>query len=204
MTVKNKISFLKNITIGISLVVIFFSCENNLKEVGKITSYTNIDNRVEDMDMIYTDSGVVKLRLKAPVTINHKDKEEPYKEFPDGIEIFFYKDRDTIIKGYLKGNYAINYENKHLSEVRGNVIVINDKGDTLNTEKLFWDSKDKKIYSDELVRISQQEQVIIGKNGFEADEDFSYYSIKNSSGDISIDNDDKEKDINDTLSENIE
>ena len=137
--------------------------------------------------MVYTDSGVVKIRLKAPLAIIHEDKENPFKEFPKGIEVFFYKDRDTVVQNYLRSNYAINHELKNLTEVRGDVVVVNDKGDTLKTEKLFWDSKKKIIYSEELVRIMQKDQVIIGEDGFEADENFSYYSIKNSSGDINID-----------------
>ena len=168
------------------------SCENNKVDIAKITDQEfNSDNHIEQLDLTYTDSGIVKLKLKAPVAIIHPDKEDPYKEFPNGIEVFFYKDLDTIVQNYLKGNYAINKEGKDLTEVRGNVIVVNVDGDTLKTEKLFWNSKSKKIYSDELVTITQKEQVIIGENGFEADEDFSYYKILNSSGNLAIDQGEK-------------
>jgi len=165
-----------------------FSCENKMSEIDKLTSKDiNTDNHITNIDMIYTDSGIVKLRLKAPITIIHDEKKEPYKEFPEGLEVFFFKDRDTIVENYLKANYGINYGKKDLTEVRGDVVVVNEKGDTLKTEKLFWDSKKKLIYSDELVRIIQKDQVIVGEDGFEADENFSYYKIKNSSGDISVD-----------------
>jgi LPS export ABC transporter protein LptC len=169
-------------------ITMLFSCENKMSEIDKLTSSDiNTDTNVEDLDLIYTDSGIVKLRLKSPLAIIHDDKENKYKEFPKGLEVFFFKDRDTLVENYLKANYGINYEKKELTEVRGDVVVVNDKGDTLKTEKLFWDSKKKKIYSDELVRILQKDQIIIGEDGFEADENFSYYSIKNSSGDISVD-----------------
>ena len=159
-----------------------------MSDIDKLTSSDiNTDNNITDLDMIYTDSGIVKLRLKAPIAIIHEEKDKPYKEFPDGLEVFFFKDRDTIVENYLRANYGINYEKKNLAEVRGDVIVVNEKGDTLKTEILFWDSKKKLIYSDELVRIIQEDQVIIGEDGFEADESFSYYSIRNSSGDISVD-----------------
>lgn len=169
-------------------VVMLFSCENSIQEIDKLNnSKINTDNYILGLDMIYTDSGVVKMRMKAPLAITHDDKKDPYKEFPEGIEIFFYKDRDTIVQNYLIADYAISYTQKKFSEVRGNVIVINENGDTLNTEKMYWDSHNRKIYSDELVRISQSDQVIIGENGFEADEGFSYYKILNSSGKIKID-----------------
>ncbi|MCK5782725.1 MAG: LPS export ABC transporter periplasmic protein LptC [Flavobacteriales bacterium] len=186
MTLKVKEILFKSI-VTLFGVAVLFSCENNIKEVKKLNeTQINTDNNITDLNMIYTDSGIVKLRLISPLAIIHDDKEEPYKEFPKGLEVFFYKDRDTVVQNYLRANYGISYEKKEISEVRGDVIVINDKGDTLRTEKMFWDAKKKLIYSDELVRIIQKEQVIIGEDGFEADESFSYYSIRNSSGDLNI------------------
>jgi LPS export ABC transporter protein LptC len=186
MRLINEIFVIRSIAILFGIAMLF-SCENKMSDIDKLTSAEiNTDNHVSNLDMIYTDSGIVKLRLKAPVAIIHNEKDEPYKEFPDGLEVFFFKDRDTIVENYLKANYGINYEKKDLAEVRGDVVVVNDQGDTLKTERLFWDSKKKIIFSEELVRIIQKDQVIIGEDGFEADESFSYYSIKNSSGDISV------------------
>jgi len=188
----NSNNFIKSIVVLLGIAMLF-SCENKISEIDKLTiKEINTDNHIESLDMIYTDSGIIKLRLKAPLAIIHNEDLEPHKEFPNGLEVFFFKDRDTIVENYLRANYGINYENKDLTEVRGDVIVVNDKGDTLKTEKMFWDSKKKIIYSDELVRIIQKDQVILGEDGFEADENFSYYSIKNSSGDINIE-DEKEK-----------
>jgi len=193
MATVNKIFLIKSIVVLLGITMLF-SCENKISEIDKLTSTEiDVDSKIGNLDMIYTDSGIVKLRLKAPLAIIHQDEKEPFKEFPDGLEVFFFKDRDTIVENYLRSNYGINYEKKNLTEVRGDVIVVNEKGDTLKTEKLFWDSKKKLIYSDELVRIIQKDQVIIGEDGFEADEDFSYYSIKNSSGDISVDDNKEEK-----------
>lgn len=189
----NKIFITRSIVVLLGIAMLF-SCENKMSEIDKLTSSEiNTDNNITNLDMIYTDSGIVKLRLKAPIAIIHDEKDEPYKEFPVGLEVFFFKDRDTVVENYLRANYGINYEKKDITEVRGDVVVVNEKGDTLKTEKLFWDSKKKLIFSEELVRIIQKDQVIIGEDGFEADESFSYYSIKNSSGDISVDDKDEEK-----------
>lgn len=177
----------KSIVVLIGTVMLF-ACENKIKDIDKISEGDiNTDNNITNLDLVYTDSGIVKLRLKAPLAIIHDNKKKPHKEFPNGIEVFFFKDRDTVVANYLKSNYAISYDKEKLTLVKGNVIVVNDKGDTLRTEKLFWDSGKKTIYTDELVRIIQKDQVIIGEGGFEADENFTYYSISNSSGDISVD-----------------
>ena len=62
----------------------------------------------------------------------------------------------------------------------------------LNTEELIWDERSALIYTQELVQITSEKEVIFGK-GFESTPDFSSYKITNVRGNINI----QEK--NDTL-----
>ena len=63
--------------------------------------------------------------------------------------------------------------------------VLNPDGDRLNTEKLIWNKKTKKIHTDEPVQITTAEEVIFGK-GLIAEQDFSKYQIKDITGVINI------------------
>ncbi|MCK5824374.1 MAG: LPS export ABC transporter periplasmic protein LptC [Ichthyobacteriaceae bacterium] len=186
----NKSKILLKSIAAIFMGAMLFSCENDMKKVKEITNTDiNTDNKITELNMVYTDSGIVKLRLLAPIAIIHEGEEKPFREFPEGLEVFFYKDRDTVVENYIKSDYGISWGKEKLAELKGNVIVVNTDGDTIKTEQAFWDSKKKIIYSDKQVRIIQENQEIIGKDGFEADESFSYYTILNSSGDINVDND---------------
>ena len=68
---------------------------------------------------------------------------------------------------------------------KNDVVVVNQKGEQLNTEKLLWDENTGKIYSDEFVKITTPDEIIMGK-GFEANQDFSKYKIFKVTGNITV------------------
>jgi len=48
------------------------------------------------------------------------------------------------VESELRSNYAISYENSDIMEAKENVVVVNKKGETLNTEHLIWEKKTEK------------------------------------------------------------
>ena len=103
---------------------------------------------------------------------------------PKGIDLKFYDDSLNIIST-LTSNYAINRESENIMEARNNVVVVNKKGERLNTEHLIWDQKAKKIYSNEFTKITTQDEILLG-NKFEANEDFTNYKISRVKGNFNI------------------
>ena len=104
-----------------------------------------------------------------------------------GLEIL-YSDSGLVrvkVTSELKAKYAIHYENESKWEAQKDVVVINEKGDQLNTEKLVWNEREEKLTSDEHVKITTAEEIIYGK-GFEANQDFSRYKIFNVKGRITV------------------
>ena len=78
-------------------------------------------------------------------------------------------------------------------EAKRNVVVINEKGDRLNTEHLIWDAITKEIYTKEFVKITTKDETIWG-DGLKANQDFSKYEILNIKGSIAVnDNDETNK-----------
>ena len=57
-----------------------------------------------------------------------------------------------------------------LWELRDDVVVINDKGEKLETELLYWDMKKEIVYSDRYSRLTADENIIEGNNGFKSDQ----------------------------------
>jgi len=178
------ILLIKVITVFIG-VVILSSCKNDIDVINSFTELHNLPSQsVRNLETIYTDSGKIQIKLLAPELKRFSNVEEPYIEFPAGIKVVFY-DKNQEPESQLTAKYAIYSETNELWEARDSVIAINNLGDTLNTELLFWDEKKELIYTNKFVKITTENEVIWGE-GLEANQEFTDWKIKNVKGIIYI------------------
>lgn len=178
-------SFTKSI-VALAAVLFLFSCTNDPSEVKKYSVRDDLPLEVqENLELTYSDSSFSRLKLKAPLAEHYPQLEEPMREFPQGINVKFF---DSFGKedSRMRSDYAIEYVDKNLWHATGDVVVVNKKGEQLNTEELYWDQKDEKIYSDVFVKITTDKEIIMGE-GFEADQNFDNYTINKVTGQIAID-----------------
>lgn len=164
---------------------LFFSCREKIEIVDASLKPEVPTQIVYDFVTSFTDSAVLQLKLKSPLMKYYGKKEVPYADFDEGIEVLFYEGEDKMI-GEITANFARYTKSKGLWEVRENVIAINDEGEKLETELLFWDENKNLIYTDNYVRITQKDQIIMG-NGLESDTKFDHWKIKNVTATIYID-----------------
>ena len=188
----NTQKYFRSIATFILVAVLFLSCQNN--NVDKIRSFSHPPGAPEitasKIEVLYSDSAVVRSRLTAPQVMVYQDEDEPYKEFPDGLQ-FEKFDGNHKTTSYIRADYGKNYEKKGLWELRQNVVAVTEDGDSLKTDVLFWDEKKDMIYSDQFVKFIQQEQIITGI-GFESDLQMKNWRIKNVKGTVVIEVDEKE------------
>jgi len=164
--------------------LLLFSCKNDLKEARLIVSRANVNiEKGRQVEINYSDQGVVRIKAIAP-TATRFNNNKPYFEFSDGIKILFYNQQRSI-ESTLTAKYATAYENSHSMTARDSVVVINNKGEILNTDELIWDEERKIIYSNSFVKIRTQDEIIYG-NGMTANENFTGYVIKNITGTIKV------------------
>ena len=133
----------------------------------------------------YTDSGVVRYFLKAPRLLIFDREKSPYKEFPEGFHLQQF-DKNKKINSELSANYGKNFEKEEKWLATGNVVMVNNKGDTLRTEELIYLIKEDKIYSDKFVNIKKEDQDITGSGGFESDSQMKKWAFKKTSGHIFV------------------
>ena len=166
------------------LLVFLASCENDPVEVNEVTKRDTLPMiTTQNVDLLYTDSARLKTHLTAPLAEDYSGM-IPKQVFPSGVYLRFYDDKGTV-NSSLKADYAERREKEGLMTAKRNVIVVNVKGEQLNTEKLVFDERKRKIYTDAFVKITTAEQVIMG-NGFESDFTFTNYEIKDITGTIML------------------
>lgn len=162
----------------------FLSCKNDPGEVNAITRKDSFPLlTTQNVDLSYTDSARLKMHLTAPVGEDYGGI-VPKTVFPKGVFVEFYDDSGKV-NSSLKADYAERTEQDGITLAKRNVVVVNIKGEQLNTEKLIWDQRKQKIYTDAFVKITTADQVLMG-NGLESDATFTEYEIKDITGTIML------------------
>ncbi len=172
--------------VGLFALLLLGSCENDLKEVERISNQ-KIEDPVDvsyGVKVIYSDSSVVKAQLTTPKML-HFNTKDPYYEFPEGGVLIMY---DSLRKETqrVRSRYAIQRVNSGITELRKNVVATRADGMTLESEELIWDENQKRFYSNLPVTITINDQVSYGTS-FWAREDFSYFEITSQTGDFKFD-----------------
>jgi LPS export ABC transporter protein LptC len=177
--------------LSLFVLLYFASCENDIEVVNNITSATAKQLPLEsgkNVEMLYSDSALVRAKLVTAQMDRYMGKKN-YMEMPKGMLVIFYNNLG-LEENRLKADYGIGYDNgkgaMDKMEAKRHVVVINAKGDKLETEHLIWDATTKQIYTDQFVKITTKEEVIMGE-GLKANQDFSKYEILHPTGSVQVD-----------------
>jgi LPS export ABC transporter protein LptC len=180
--------FKQYIAVLVSGTAFFFvACQNN--NIEKIKTFAITENlpmvEVVNVNSIFTDSGKVRYTLKAPKSFLYETEGTRYHEFPEGMEVTTYDNNNQMISR-ITANYAKQFIKEEKWEAKNNVVVVNSRNDTLKTEHLIWDRKEKKIYTKETVKIIQPNKIIFGKNGCESDESMKKWKFYGITGTLDV------------------
>lgn len=170
-------------TLFISLI--FFSC-NSTKKVPLQSLGQGIDSMYQmltrDVDMLVSDSGLTKYRLRAPIWILYDRSDRKEWLFTEGILLTGLKETDTE-NAKIKADTAIYLVDQDEWQLHGHVEVWGPQGDQLFTPHLYWKQKERMIYSYDTTYLASLGKELRGDR-FSAKDDLSDYTIYNSSGAI--------------------
>lgn len=179
---------IRNIIVLFIGTIMFFSCKTDINEVYKLVAQDNLPEVViENAQMWYSDSARLKYYVETPLFEEYKKDGAKYQEYKQGLYAALYGKTGGEV-GSIRSEYAIYYEDDKLWELRNKVVAINAEGKKLETELLFWDMEKETIYTDRLARFTAGAQVIIGKDGFESDQQLNNPEFKNVSGQLELEN----------------
>lgn len=166
-----------------------FSCENDLKKIAQINVPKDAPNEViEDLTLILTDSGRVKVKLEASY-VEKFGGDNPVTIFSDGIRLTFL-DKSGKPTSELTAEYGEIREREDRMIAKHNVVFKNQEdGKSLKTEELIWDQKVKwknklgKVHTDKPVTFTSKDGVIHGES-LVTNESFDSPIITTSSGQL--------------------
>ena len=158
--------------------VLLLSCFNGTETTQNSYKYQLLNDTAEDISISYFNEDKLEFKLIASEMSQGSNE----NIFQYGIEVYVFDVKlDTILT--IKSDYAFQNKIDDVFEAKKNVILINNKNEQLMTEHLVWNTKSKTIYTEELVTIKTDSQIIMGY-GFETDENFESYTLSNLTGKI--------------------
>lgn len=175
------------LVIPFSIVLIYVVFISGKEKKANISQFVEADNLTEtgyDVVITYTESGNIKAKVFTP-ELTRFVNQSGVTEFKKGLKIFFF-DSNGKSESNMSARYGKAFEKEEELLAKDSVVIVNTKGEQLNTEELIWKRKEKKIYSNKFVKITTADEIIFG-DGLEANEDFSSYVIKKVKGTIKVD-----------------
>lgn len=167
--------------------LLFVSCEErDTKPLGELNR-NFADRTIVNAFLTYKDSGIVTMELKSPLIEEFTLIDSPYTLMRKGVNIKFWN-TDKPDPNYLSANWAKIIDRKKFYEGKGDVEMINNDGDTLRTEHIFWDNLNRRIFTKDTVTIKRKDGTInIANHGLTASEDFKEFTLLDNSGVIMFD-----------------
>lgn len=170
----------------VGIMAVQQSCVNDMAKVNRIASDKEASREVvKNVFTTYSVQGKLRAKLRSPELVV-TSMPKPGKEMPAGLEVQFYDD-SLRENGKLSAKYGFNDEMHNTIIVRKNVVVVNVKGEQLETEELNWDMNKHILFTDKFVKITTDGEQLFGE-GMVAQEDFTNYKIKKLRGTVKLKN----------------
>ena len=156
---------------AVAFVVI--SCKGKLGEAAAIDLSETPVQTVTDMFIVQTENSGLQMRAEAPLMEKYERGDTlSYELFPEGFNVFGYTD-DGLLETKITSDNArhLKYKDgRETWEAFGNVVVQNlIKQETMETDTLYWDQKEEKIYTHCYVKMYSPQGFMQGY-GMESDQ----------------------------------
>lgn len=156
---------------AVAFVVI--SCKGKLGEAEAIDLSETPVQTVRDMFIVQTENSGLQMRAEAPLMEKYERGDTlSYELFPEGFNVFGYTDEGLLETRITSDNARhLKYKDGRESwEAYGNVVVQNlIKQETMETDTLYWDQKEEKIYTHRYVKMYSPQGFMQGY-GMESDQ----------------------------------
>lgn len=158
---------------AIAVAFVVYSCKSNLGVADSINLDETPVQTVDDMFVVFSENGRLQMRMEADVMERYDRDTMSYELFPEGFAVYGY-DEDGLLETEITSDNARHekYEDdgRETWQAFGNVVVKNIiNKEVMETDTLYWDRKNSRIYTDCYVKMYSPDGFIQGY-GMESDE----------------------------------
>lgn len=161
-----------NMVATLIVATIVMSCGHKLSQTD---TAVDVNTPVQTVDSLYAErvqNGIMKFRLETSRMEKYSvSDDESYEEFSGGFNVYGYSD-DGLLETEIIADKALHTvsDTGEKWSAFGDVVITNYiKGQVIETDTIYWDQKEKKIWTDCYVRLSSPQGLMQGY-GMESDE----------------------------------
>ena len=163
-------------------ITLFLGCESNFKEVQKINFSEFVPSGEADkINLKYTDSGRITAVLVSPKMREYASVDFPFTEFPKGINVTLYDKNGKMT--FIKSDYATSFKQTNIIDLKGNVKINSQDGQTLETDQLYFDQKNEWFFTENSFKFTDPKGVSNGK-GIDFSKDFKVINSQSIAGEV--------------------
>lgn len=146
--------------------ILLFSCSQNGTETFDFEQMPR--QVVHDLQVIQSEGGETTMRMRAPLMEKYEFTKDSvlqsFELYPEGFYVDAYAENGqletTIVSQQAK---HITTPNKESWSAFGDVLIINHiKGEKMETDTIYWNRAEKKIYTDCYVRLTSDSGLMQG------------------------------------------
>lgn len=163
---------LKMIATAAAVAFVVYSCKGKLAEADSINLEETPMQVVDNMFIVHTENGRIQMRMEADLMERYETDTLSYELFPEGFAVFGYTENELLETEIVSDNARhLKYKDGRESwEAFGNVVVRNlIKQEVMETDTLYWDQKNERIYTHCYVKMYSPDGFMQGY-GMESDQ----------------------------------
>ena len=139
-----------------AVAFVVYSCKGKLGEAESLDLKEVPVQTVDNMFIVQTENGRIQMRSEAPLMERYERDTLSYELFPKGFFVYGYTDDEKLETEIIADNarHQKFKDGRETWEAYGNVIVKNlIKQEVMETDTLYWDQKNERIYTHCYVRM---------------------------------------------------
>lgn len=155
-----------------AVAFVVYSCKGKLGEADALDIKEAPVQVVDDMFIVQTKNGKIEMRAEAPVMERYERDTLSFELFPRGFYVYGYTEEEKLETEIVadQARHLKYQDGRETWEAFGNVVVKNlIKQEVMETDTLYWDQKNEKIFTHCYVRMYSPDGFMQGY-GMESDQ----------------------------------
>lgn len=150
--------------------------EDKLGVANSINTDSMPQLSTRNVSTLISDSGYTKYKVVTPLwNVYGGNSTEAYWDFPEGVYLR-QLDHDLQVVSTVAADSAVYFPNRKLWELYGDVEIDQKEKAYFFSQRIFFDDRERKIYSDTFIHIKTPTQVLEGI-GFESNQNMTRYRV---------------------------